>query len=507
MTVVVRKLSPKSNHNSNFFKGIKCAIFTICFVGGFVLIFDYMSETNVKNQNQKVSLDLSQITSNVLEKDAELARRRNSNCTFWDCFNIYRCGQKDPDKISIYVYPLKIYTDTGGKQAYTLTQEYYEILKTIIDSRYYTPNANDACIFVPSIDTLNQNLFDTILVSKALATLNYWENGENHLLFNMLPGQYPEFNTVFDVNTDKALIAGAGFDSWTYRSGFDISLPIWSPTLKNLNIQVNEKSKKYLLIATQLNLHPHHIRLLREMAFDNNDVLVLQSCQSTSKNNKFDEIGDVLMKDTRCNFINGREHSYPQILEQGKFCLIGRSLRLSQPEFLEILAFKCIPVIMADNYILPFEDVIDWNLASIRIREADLHSLITVLKGISKEKIFELKKQVAWLYTKYFSSIKKITLTLLNILNDRVFPHLAKTIKEWNSEKATQSQNPLFLPLIAPKSQGFTAVILTYDRIESLFTLIQKLSVVPSLQKILVIWNNQKKEPPHRKLLLLLFFY
>lgn len=60
------------------------------------------------------------------------------------------------------------------------------------------------------------------------------------------------------------------------------------------------------------------------------------------------------------------------------------------------------------------------------------------------------------------------------------------------------TQNPLFLPLTAAaKSQGFTAVILTYDRIESLFMLIQKLSFVPSLQKILVIWNNQKKAPPH----------
>lgn len=53
--------------------------------------------------------------------------------------------------------------------------------------------------------------------------------------------------------------------------------------------------------------------------------------------------------------------------------------------------------------------------------------------------------------------------------------------------------------MTASKSQGFTAVILTYDRIESLFMLIQKLSFVPSLQKILVIWNNQKKAPPHGK--------
>lgn len=58
----------------------------------------------------------------------------------------------------------------------------------------------------------------------------------------------------------------------------------------------------------------------------------------------------------------------------------------------------------------------------------------------------------------------------------------------------------MFLPLAASKSQGFTAVILTYDRVESLYILIQKLAIVPSLQKILVIWNNQKKAPPNGSL-------
>lgn len=55
---------------------------------------------------------------------------------------------------------------------------------------------------------------------------------------------------------------------------------------------------------------------------------------------------------------------------------------------------------------------------------------------------------------------------------------------------------PLFLPTIAPKSQGFTAVILTYDRLESLFQVIQKVVQAPSLSKVLVVWNNQVKPPP-----------
>lgn len=56
--------------------------------------------------------------------------------------------------------------------------------------------------------------------------------------------------------------------------------------------------------------------------------------------------------------------------------------------------------------------------------------------------------------------------------------------------------SPLFLPVTAPKTRGFTAVILTYDRLELLFLLINKLVKVPSLSKVLVIWNNQHKDPP-----------
>ena len=62
------------------------------------------------------------------------------------------------------------------------------------------------------------------------------------------------------------------------------------------------------------------------------------------------------------------------------------------------------------------------------------------------------------------------------------------------------AKSPLFLQLTAPRSQGFTAVVLTYDRVESLFSLIQKLVKAPSLSKVLVVWNNQRKAPPHRKL-------
>lgn len=54
-----------------------------------------------------------------------------------------------------------------------------------------------------------------------LIRIRSWENGENHLLFNIVPNE----KTIVDLNSDRAMIAGADFDSWTYRTGFDFAIP------------------------------------------------------------------------------------------------------------------------------------------------------------------------------------------------------------------------------------------------------------------------------------------
>ncbi|XP_063703172.1 exostosin-2 [Culicoides brevitarsis] len=437
-------------------------------------------------------------SKHVLDQDSEVARARDPTCSYWDCFNVYRCGQQ---RLLVYVYPnARDFVDENGNKADKFTKEFYVMLQTIINSRYYTSNPNEACIFVPSIDMLSQANINIDLVNKALAALPYWENGQNHLLFNFIAGASPDYSTVMDVNTDKALIAGAGFDTWTYRMGFDVSIPFYSPLLNEFRFtnQNYGQRRPHLLVSPQLNLFSKHFRVLQELAYDYPELLLLQKCPAptTGQDSAGQKQPQMFHLDTRCNFPNGREFDYPQILEKATFCLIARGVRLSQPNFIEAMAAGCIPVVMADNYVMPFSEILDWNLASIQIREGDLHSVMSVLKAVSKQKIIELQKHVKFFYDRYFSSLEKITMTVLDELNDRVFPHLAKDYNYWNLP-SNSVQNPLFLPIIAPQSQGFTAVILTYDRVESLFTLIQKLAVVPSLQKILVIWNNQKKAPPH----------
>ncbi|XP_034476755.1 exostosin-2 [Drosophila innubila] len=477
---------------------LNCLTYTLLAIVAFcaiLLLSDISSQRErfFYSKRESVALDLSlSHTQEVLLRSDPEYRGRNVNCTFWDCLNIYKC---EHDTLKVYIYPLQEFLDEkSDKVASTLSSEYFQILEAVLNSRYYTSNPNEACLFLPSLDLLNQDGFDKHLAGPALASLNFWDSGENHLIFNMLPGSAPTYNTILDVNIDNAIVLGGGFDSWTYRPGFDVSIPVWSPLLQQANTVAAgvhaAVHRKYLLVVAQLNLLPQHARNFRELFRNANNaerMLLLGPCDNNDLT-------------ARCNQMHHQKRwEYPRVLGRGKFCFVGRSLRIGQPDLLEIMSQNCIPVLAIDNYVLPFEDVIDWSQALVRVRESEMHSVIRKLESISNVKIVEMQKQVQFLYSNYFKDLKSITITALEILESRIFPLRARSSRKWNaiSKNSRSTFNPLFLTSLAPKSQGFTAVILTYDRVESLFLLIQKLSVVPSLQSILVIWNNQRKAPPH----------
>lgn len=462
-------------------------------------IFHFSQDRNVH------VLNIKRAQVEVLTASDKPSLHRDVNCSFWTCFDIYACGYHPvhQNKMGVYVYPLKTYTDLKDNSATQLTQEYYYMLEAITNSEYYTPNPKDACIFVPSIDMLNQIIINEPLVGQALNTLPFWNNGQNHLIFNYVPGIAPNFNRVLDVPVDKSIIAGAGFDTWTYRPGFDVSLPLFS-TKQHLCKRGGDEKREFLLVSPQLNIYEKHRFVLQNMAYENLDILVLQHCKSTVQLPSMPKSpGPSEPIDYRCAMSGKKAEmqlvEYPEILSKSDFCLVIRGVRLAQMNLLDSLASGCIPVIIADNIILPFSEIIDWTMSALRIREADIGNLVSILRNVSSARREEMKDFGHFIYKKYFSTISKIVLTTLDIINGRVFAHHAKTYVENNLPSNTGKcvKNPLFAPIIPPRSHGFTAIILTYDRIGSLFQLVQKIATVPSLQKILVIWNNQKKPPPH----------
>ncbi|XP_076667121.1 exostosin glycosyltransferase sotv [Andrena cerasifolii] len=483
------RMSYKTNRISYHYHNV----FVIClliFTLFIILIATYhiFKFGNTQKHSVHNAIDLNDVNSlpvQILSANSPMADTTNSACTYFDCFNVYHCGSQG-NKLLVYVYPPKIYVDTSERPVTSqMTKEFYQILSTIVSSKFYTPNPHEACIFVPSIDTLNQNRLKLHEVSQALKTLPFWNNGENHLIFNMVPGSVPDYNTIIDVPVGKAMIAGAGMSSLTYRLGFDISLPVYSPLITNLKPNSNS-TRPWLVISSQININSAFEQdLLEVKSMSPKDILILGPCLHYNSMN------------TTVRCAGEDVYKYPNVLQTATFCLVIRGARLGQSTLLECMAAGSVPVIIADSLTMPFYGIIDWTRAAMFVREVDILSITSVLRKVSQQRITELQEQGAWLYEKYFKSMEKITETTLEILADRVFPHLARDYTFWNVSPEKDMTSPLFLPVTAPKTRGFTAVILTYDRLELLFLLINKLVKVPSLSKVLVIWNNQHKDPPH----------
>lgn len=139
-------------------------------------------------------------------------------CTMGTCFDFTRC--RGPQGFKVYVYP--------NQQDAQTSPLFEQVLNVIRSSPYMTSNPEEACLFVPSLDTLDRDKHSNEFVKDLppLSSLPHWNGGRNHLLFVQFSGTWPHYTQRLDFSTGQALLARASFDVNIFREGFDVSIPL-----------------------------------------------------------------------------------------------------------------------------------------------------------------------------------------------------------------------------------------------------------------------------------------
>ena len=399
------------------------------------------------------------------------------NCHHYNCFNVYKCGGSHK-KALVHIPPPVSIVKNSKEVSPPLTRDYLDILEAIVESEFYTENPNEACVVIPAFNLINEAQLDPVVTSKSLASLPHWNGGENHLLISFVTGNPDSLRS----NHGAAMVAAAGYSSFSYRNQFDIALPSYT-TLQEKSVSLNaiRGSPSYDFVVIQgSDLEPRLLSQVKSMK----NVGIFYPFKSNPSNHE-------LREDTR-----GKRVDTLAILSQSKFCFIGKEKhgRLTTPMLMSAMHAGCIPIIAIDSLVLPFSEIVDWKRFSIRFYEHDVHLITDALKDISDDRYHQMKSQLRFVYDKYFKDLPTITRTTLAILNERIFPQHGMTKKQWNVPYKAFS--PIISKSKPPAEDGFTAVILTYDRLESLYQVIKSVAETPSLAKILVVWNNQQKAPP-----------
>lgn len=83
--------------------------------------------------------------------------------------------------------------------------------------------------------------------------------------------------------------------------------------------------------------------------------------------------------------------TYYEDMQRAIFCLCPLGWAPWSPRLVEAVVFGCIPVIIADEIVLPFSDAIPWEQISVFVPEADVQRLDSILTSVPPEEV--LKKQ------------------------------------------------------------------------------------------------------------------
>ncbi|URD74950.1 exostosin family [Musa troglodytarum] len=89
-----------------------------------------------------------------------------------------------------------------------------------------------------------------------------------------------------------------------------------------------------------------------------------------------------------------RKMSYVEHMRSSKYCVCPMGYEVNSPRIVEAIHYECVPVIIADNFVLPFQEVLDWSAFSVVVAEKDIPRLKEILLGIGEERYMTMQMNV-----------------------------------------------------------------------------------------------------------------
>lgn len=380
-------------------------------------------------------MTINRVRQNILEQNEDneskvsASQQEDSSyrgfetCRMATCFDFSNCPADKPLKVNIAKSRTltKFGKQLGGESNFI----HEKILNIIRNSRFYEPQASKACLYVLEDDTLDRDPLSPSFhpeLTKMFGPENRY--GMNHLVFNLYSGSWPEYRVddFAGLQMGAAIIAKASNSILKHRPGFDISIPLFSHlhTERKLSKSIVDqiavkrryfitfKGKRYVFgngSVTRNNLY--HI--------DNDkDVIMLTTCRHGKKWQD--------MMDERCDEDEMRYelYNFEDLMRESTFCLTPRGRRLGSFRFIEALNHSCVPVVLSNGWVWPFDDIIDWSRAALQIDESWLMHMPDFLKDMDPSVVELMRHNCRNLYDKYLSSIESIVLTTLQILEQRI---------------------------------------------------------------------------------------
>lgn len=84
--------------------------------------------------------------------------------------------------------------------------------------------------------------------------------------------------------------------------------------------------------------------------------------------------------------------SYELMLKKSKYYLCPSGYEVASPRVVEAIYAECVPVLISDGYVPPFNYVLNWKLFSVQVKVEDIPNIKTILLGISETQYLRMHR-------------------------------------------------------------------------------------------------------------------
>ena len=173
-----------------------------------------------------------------------------------------------------------------------------------------------------------------------------------------------------------------------------ISMPAFPITVGSFNTE----ARQVLVSFRGTMSHPCR-QALREI--DNGSSIIVDI---VAKENHFGQI-DAETQET--------DIAYVELLENSVFALVPRGDTEFSYRLLEVMSFGCIPIIISDGLIPPFDRLINWEDCAIRIPENRITRIPDLIGAISPGRIAEMQLAVRHIYSTYLGGFTEVATSIV----------------------------------------------------------------------------------------------
>lgn len=325
------------------------------------------------------------------------APARVSQCSMDSCFNYSRCD--DMSELRIFHY---------NKENSWFFREAFE------RSPYYTSDPSKACLFFVTVDR-HHGLVES---------LPYWNGGLNHVVISIADNWVKTRSEENDIGMASTLSSITHQSS--YRLGFDINVPVpqkkFYPKLQGLKATERKwfltfKGTRYLQDSGVGGFRSNPA--LRGM-HNGKDIVVATTCKQAA-NSQATSVSEECAKEQAIY----NKYKFDDLMNS-TFGLVPAGRGPSSFRLLEVLSAGSIPVVISDNFVLPFDSLIEWRRCAFVFPTSQVHRIVPTLRSLSKEEISHRQRYCLFIYREFLSSDDKIVASTAMALKARFFGVLPK---------------------------------------------------------------------------------